>query len=191
MDFVTISTAFALLAILLAWYVLLEYEDGRWKGAGRTRRVPAVDGRGADGARGRHPSIHGTGQHWRSNGHRPPRRRSHPALAGRRLSSLKLYGLAAAGVLVAYTLVTLFDVMLSSPPFIFFAAAVAVAFTLAGRGPGLLALLLATTLSDFFFVEPTFVFSLDGQVFRLSLVYLLGGLLSGFISRRLSARTSS
>lgn len=94
-------------------------------------------------------------------------------------------------MLTAYPFVTLFDVMFSFPPFIFFAAAVAVAFTLAGRGPGLLALLLATTLSDFFFVEPTFVFSMDWQVFRLSLVYLLGGLLSVFISRRLSARRAS
>jgi hypothetical protein len=29
MDVVTVSAAVALLAILLAWYALLEYEDGR------------------------------------------------------------------------------------------------------------------------------------------------------------------
>lgn len=65
------------------------------------------------------------------------------------------------------------------------------ACTLAGPGPGLFALLPATLLSDFFFVEPTLVLSLDRQVFGLSLVYLPGGLLSLFISRRPSARTSS
>jgi hypothetical protein len=191
MDLATISTAVALLAILLAWYALLEYEDRRWKGVGRTKRGPAEDGRGAGNGRSRHLWIHGTGQQRRSNGHQPAGRRSLPAQAAHRLPPRGSYGLAVAGVLTAYPVVTLVDVMFSFPPFIFFAAAVAVAFTLAGRGPGLLALLLATTLSDFFFVEPTFVFSMDWQVFRLSLIYFLGGLLSVFISRRLSARRSS
>ena len=81
--------------------------------------------------------------------------------------------------------------LLSFPPFIFFAAALAAALTLCGRGPGLFALLAATLLSDFFFVEPAFVFSTERQVFRLSLVYLLGGVLSVFISRRLSSRLSA
>lgn len=192
MDFVTVSTASALLAILLAWYALLEYEDRRLrKGAGRTKRVRAQGERSDDGARRGRAGVQGTGRHGPSNGQQPAGRRTTPAHAARRLSSWGPYGLATAGVLVAYPLVTLVDFLFSYPPFIFFAAAVAAAFTLAGRGPGLLALLLATTLSDFFFVEPTFVFSMDREVFRLSLVYLLGGLLSVFISRRLSARTSA
>jgi hypothetical protein len=61
---------------------------------------------------------------------------------------------------------TLGDLLLSFPPFIFSAASVALAFTLAGRGPGLFALLLATLLGNFFFVEPAFVFSMDWQVFK-------------------------
>ena len=130
-------------------------------------------------------------RHRGSNGHRPSRPQSVPAHAGRVISYRGSYGLAVTGVLIAYLIVTLGDLLFSSPPFIFFGAAVALAFTLAGRGPGLFALLVATMLSDFFFVEPAFVFSLDRQVFRLSLVYLLGGLLSVFISHRLAARTSA
>jgi ABC-type thiamin/hydroxymethylpyrimidine transport system permease subunit len=41
------------------------------------------------------------------------------------------------------------------------------------------------------FVRPRFVFSLDWQVFRLSLSYLLAGLLSAFISKLLSTRAAA
>jgi K+-sensing histidine kinase KdpD len=101
------------------------------------------------------------------------------------------YGLAVITVLIAHSLVALGNLLVSSPPLILFAAAVAVTFTLAGRAAGLFALLLATLLSDFFFVRPTFVFSLDRQVFRLSLLYLLGALLSAFISRRLTSTSAA
>lgn len=191
MDFAAISTAAALLAILLAWYALLEYEDRRRReGTGRAKRTRAEGVRGADGGRKRRPAVYGTGRQRPSNGHHPTARQTAGAHAGRRASLRGSYGLAAAGVLIAYPIVTVFDLLFSFPPFILFAAAVAAAFTLAGSGPGVFALLLATVLSDFFFVEPTFAFSLDWQVFRLSLVYLLGGLLSVLISHRLSARAS-
>ena len=52
------------------------------------------------------------------------------------------------------------------------------------RGPVFFAALLATLPSDFFFLEPAFAFTPDWQVFRLSLVYALGGLLGFLISRR-------
>ena len=176
MDFATVTTAAALLAVLLAWYALLEYEDRRrGKGESRPRRAPVEGGESLLRVRRRAGAV--PRQNWRSNGHHPPARGA--------------YGLAATGVLVAYALVALGDLLFSFPPFIFFAAAVAAALTLWGRGPGLFALLLATLLSDFFFVEPAFVLSLDWQVFRLSLVYLLGGLLSVFISRRLAPRLSA
>ena len=101
------------------------------------------------------------------------------------------YGLAIITVLLAHLLVTLGSLLSLFPPLIFFAAAVAATLTLGGRAPGLLALVLATLLSDFFFIKPAFVFSLDWQVLRLSLLYLLGGLLSVFISKRLSSTSAA
>ena len=94
-------------------------------------------------------------------------------------------------VLLAYLFVTLGNLLFSLPPLIFFGAAVAFAFTFGGRVSGLFAFVLATLLSDFFFVKPTLVFSLDWQVFRLSVFYLLGGLLSVFISKRLTSPTQA
>jgi len=99
------------------------------------------------------------------------------------------YGLAVMSVLLAYLFVTLGKFLFSFPPLIFFGAAVAFTFTFSGRASGLFAFVLATLLSDFFFVKPTLVFSLDWQVFRLSAFYLLGGLLSVFISKRLTSPT--
>lgn len=55
-------------------------------------------------------------------------------------------------------------------------------FTQTGRG--FVALLPAPLLSDRFFVVPAFVFSSDRRVFRPSLVYLPGGLVSVPLSRR-------
>jgi hypothetical protein len=101
------------------------------------------------------------------------------------------YGLAVMSVLLAYLFVTLGNLLFSLPPLIFFGAAVAFAFTFGGRVSGLFAFVLATLLSDFFFVKPTLVFSLDWQVFRLSVFYLLGGLLSVFISKRLTSPTQA
>jgi hypothetical protein len=96
------------------------------------------------------------------------------------------YGLAVMSVLLAYLCVTLGNLVFSFPPLTFFVAAVAFTFTVRGRAPGLCAFVLATLLSDFFFVKPMLVFSLDWQVFRLSVFYLLGGRLSVFISQRLT-----
>jgi K+-sensing histidine kinase KdpD len=104
---------------------------------------------------------------------------------------LRRYGLALTSVLLAYLFVTLGNLLFSFPPLIFFGAAVAFTFTVGGRAPGLFAFVLATLLSDFFFVKPTFVFSLDWRVFRLSVFYLLGGLLSVFISKRLTSPTQA
>ena len=187
MDVTSVSVAVVLLLILLAWYALLEYEDRHGEENVRgTTRPPAKGLRRARRLSGREAGGEAPRRFGRSNGHRPPRQGS--AGAGRAFVFRGSYGLAAAGVLVSFALVALGDYLLSITPFIFLAAAVALAFTLSGRGPGLFALLLATLLSDFFFVEPAFVFSLDWQVFRLSLVYLLGGLLSVIISRRPSSR---
>lgn len=100
------------------------------------------------------------------------------------------YGFAVVSVLLAGVFVAVGDLLFSLPPLIFFAAAVATALRLAGAAPGLCALVLATLLSDFFFVRPRLVFSLDWQVFRLSLIYLLAGLLSALISKLLFSRAA-
>lgn len=67
------------------------------------------------------------------------------------------------------------NLLFSFPPLIFFGAALAFSFTFGRHAPRFFALILATLLSDFFFVKPTFLCSPDGQVFRLSVFYLAGG----------------
>jgi hypothetical protein len=195
MDFVAISTAVVLLAILLAWYALLEHEDRRLrKDSARPKRAPERGVRHV--RRGQNHDAEGdvAQKLWRSDGRRPPagklsptRRARLPAFQG----IIPRYGLAVAGVLLAYLLVALGNLLFTFPPLIFFGAAVVYSFTFGGRAPGLFACVLATLLSDFFFVKPTFVFSLDWQVFKLSVFYLLGGLLSVFISKRLTSPTQA
>jgi K+-sensing histidine kinase KdpD len=90
-------------------------------------------------------------------------------------------------VLPAYLFSTLGNLLFTLTPLIFFGAAVAFSFTFGGRTPGLLACVLSTLLSDFFFVKPTFVFSLDWQVFNLSVFYLP----SVLISKRLTLQAQA
>ena len=191
MDFITVTTAVVLLSILLAWYALLEYlERRRRKDVEPPKPLSLTGRRGADGERGHEESRLATRQFWRSNGKHPPAALSSPAPGSQHLvfqGVVPRYGFALISVLLACVFVTLGNLLFSFPPLIFFAAAVATTLTLGGRTPGLFALVLATLLSDFFFIKPAFVFSLDWQVFRLSLFYLLGGLLSVFISKRLSS----
>lgn len=191
MDFVAISTAVVLLAILTAWYALLEYEERRQrKDLERPQRKPERGGRKTVGERRRYTGDDSTRRLWRSDGRRPLTGMSSTTEGGERVvfqGMFQGYGLAATSVLLAYLLVTLGNLLFSFPPLIFFVAAVAFTFTAGGRAPGLFAFVLATLLSDFFFVKPTLVFSLDWQVFRLSVFYLLGGLLSVFISKRLTS----
>jgi hypothetical protein len=191
MDFMTISTAIVLLAILLAWYALLEYEERRQrKDPERPKRLSGIDRGKESRARGRDAGDDVRQQLGRSNGSRPltgmllpARGAQHPVFQG----TMFRYGLAVVSLSLAYLFVTLGNLLFSFPPLIFFGAAVAFTFTFGGRNPGLLAFALATLLSDFFFVKPTFVFSLDWQVFKLSVFYLAGGLLSVFISKRLTS----
>ena len=135
-----------------------------------------------------------TQQHWRSNGKPPPRVWPSRAPGGENLvfrGRAPRYGFAVASVLLAGVFVAAGDLLFAFPPLIFFAASTAATLTLAGAAPGLFALVMATLLSDFFFVRPRFVFSLDWQVFRLSLIYLLAGLLSTLISKLLSSRAAA
>lgn len=194
MDFIAISTAVVLLTILLAWYALLEYEERRQrKDTARSERMPERGGREVSRVRSLDAGSGVAKKLWQSNGRRtptvklsPPRRAlPRPVYRG----MIYRYGLAVAGTLLAYIFVTLGNLLLTFPPLIFFGAAVAFSFTFGGRAPGFFAFVLATLLSDFFFVKPTFLFSLDWQVFRLSICYLAGGLLSVFISKHLTSQT--
>jgi K+-sensing histidine kinase KdpD len=195
MDFVTVSTAVVLLAILAAWYALLEYEERRQrKDLERPQRKSELGGRKTSRERRQDARGDVARQLSRSNGRRPLTGMSSPTGSGKRLvfqGTLHRYGLAVVSVLLAYLFVTLGNLLFSFPPFIFFGAAVAFTFTVGGRAPGLFAFVLATLLSDFFFVKPTFVFSLDWRVCRLAVFYLLGGLLSVFISKRLTSPTQA
>ncbi len=192
MDFITVSTGVVLLAILVAWYALLEYEERRQRGdLERRKHLPEFGERQVRGRELRRPAVGDVAEKlWRSNGRRLPTGMSPSTGGGKRLVFQGLifrYGLAVTSVLLAYLFVTLGNLLFSFPPLIFFGAAVAFTFTFGGRAPGLCAFVLATLLSDFFFIKPTLVFSLDWQVFRLSAFYLLGGLLSVFLSKRLTA----
>lgn len=168
MDKTTVMIAVAMRAILTACYVFHE----RKMGAGGFM----------------------TQHHRRSNGKPPPWARSSRAPGGENLGfrgRAPRYGFAVVSVLLAGVFVAAGDLLFAFPPLIFFAAAVAVTLTLAGAAPGLFALVLATLLSDFFFVRPRFVLSLDWQVFGLSLSYLLAGLFSALISKLLSSRAAA
>jgi K+-sensing histidine kinase KdpD len=193
MDFIAISTAVVLFTTLLAWYALLEYEERRQrKDSEGPKHLPEMSVRKANRERSQDQGADMTRQFRRANGSSPPPVMRSPARSGRRLvfqGMMSGYGLAAVSVLLAYLLVTLGKLLFSFPPLVFFGAAVAFTFTFGGRAHGLFALVLATLLSDFFFVKPTFVFSLDWQVFRLSVFYLLAGLLNVFISKRLNSPT--
>lgn len=190
MDFITISTAVVLLAILMAWYALLEYEEPcQRKDIKRPKYLLERGGRQVSIERRQDAGGDVAHPFWRSNGRRTLAGVSSPTDGGKRFVFHRMlhgYGLAVTIVLLAYLFVTLGNLLFSFSPLIFFGAAVAFTFTFAGRAPGLIAFILATLLSDFLFVNPTFVFSLDWQVFRLSVFYLLGGLLGVFISKRLT-----
>lgn len=193
MDKTTIMTAIAMLAVLTAWYALLEYEERRRKDVERPKHLPETGGREASRERKPGAGDYMTQQRWRSNGRPLPGARPPRAPGGRSLvfrGRASRYGFAVASVFLAGVFVAVGNLLFSFPPLIFFAAAVAATLTLAGAAPGLSALVLATLLSDFFFVRPRFVFSLDWQVFRLSLGYLLAGLLSALISKLLSSRAA-
>jgi K+-sensing histidine kinase KdpD len=193
MDFIAISTAVVLLVILMAWYALLEYEERRQrKDSARPNRMPERGVRRMSRVQSQDAGSDVAQKLWRSNGRRPPTVKLSPTRRARRpvvRGIIPRYGIAVASTLLAYLFVTLGNLLFSFPPLIFFGAAVAFSFTLGGRAPGFFALVLATLLSDFFFVKPTFLFSLDWQVFRLSIFYLVGGLLSLFISKHLTSQT--
>lgn len=192
MDFISIAIAAALLVVLLAWSALLGYLERRRRNEdGSPKPLPQSGGRTAGRERCDDAGSLVTRQYWRSNG-RPHPEASRPGAPSSKNFMARgratRYGFAFVSVLLAGVFVAAGNSILAFPPLIFFAAAVAVTFTRTGAAPGVFALVLATLLSDFFFVRPRFVFSLDSHVFRLSLVYLLAGLLSILISKLLSAR---
>jgi two-component system sensor histidine kinase KdpD len=81
------------------------------------------------------------------------------------------YASAIAVVASATLLVALVRAALGYPPFLLLAGAVCIDAVFLGIGPAICALILATVASDFFFIEPTFAFSLNREVWRLSVLY--------------------
>ena len=127
---------------------------------------------------------------WQSNGHSP--RRDPSPTKSRRLTRLRRnpairYVSAILIVLFAWAGVLICSALFSTPPFLLFALAIMLTAVLSGFRPGLLALALAILLSDFFFVHPTYELSMNGTVFRISLYYLAGMLLSYYVAKRASA----
>ena len=195
MDFIPIATAAALLVVLLGWSALLGYLERRRRNeVGSSKPLPRSGGCVAGRERCYDAGSRVTRQYWRSNGRPLPEARTSSAPRSKNFMSrgwTTRYGFAVVSVLLAGVFVAVGNLILTFPPLILFAAAVAITFTLAGAAPGIFALVLATLLSDFFFVRPRFVFSLDSQVFRLSLTYLLAGLLSALISKLPSSRAAA
>jgi hypothetical protein len=194
MDFTSATTAAVLLALLLVWNALLKYlERCRRKESGPLKPLPRSGGRKADSGPGKEAGSLVTRRNWRSNGKPPPEARPPRAPGGRKIvfrGRGSRHGFAVACVLLAYTPGAAGNLFFSVPPLIFFGAAVAATFTIACAAPGLSALVLASLLSDHFFVRPTFFLSLDWQVFRLSLTYQLAGLLSALAPKLLSSRAA-
>jgi hypothetical protein len=195
MDFISIAVAAALLVVLLGWSALLGYlERRRRKEVGSSKPLARGGACMAGRERCDDAGSRVTRQYRRSDGRPLPEARRSRAPRSKNFMSrgrAPRYGFAVVSVLLAGVCVAVGNLILTFPPLILFAAAVAVTPTLAGAAPGLFALVLATLLSDFFFVRPSFVFSLDREVFRLSLGYLLAGLLSAFISKLLSSRAEA
>ena len=195
MDFISIATAAAPLVVLLGWSALPGYlERRRRKEGGSSKPLPRSGACTAGRERRDDAGSRVTRQCRRSNGRPLPEARTSRAPRGKDFMSrgwATRYGFAVVSVLLAGVFAAVGNLILTFPPLILFAAAVAVTLTLAGAAPGLFALVLATLLSDFFFVRPSFVFSLNREVFGLSLGYLLAGLLSAFISKLLSSRAAA
>ena len=139
MDFITISTAVVLLAILLAWYALLEYEERRQrKDSERPKRLSERGVRQASRGRGQDVGGDAAQKLWRSNGRRPLTGMSSFTRNGERLvfqGMLYRNGLAVMSVLLACLFVTLGNLLFSFPPLIFFGAAVAFTFTFGDAPP--------------------------------------------------------
>lgn len=84
------------------------------------------------------------------------------------------YGFAAGAVACATTAVTLVAALTPVTPLILFAGAVAAAVLWGGLGPGTFALLLATAVSDFLFVEPRYELALGRDAGYLAAMYSPG-----------------
>lgn len=108
-----------------------------------------------------------------------------------RRSWLLRYGVAVVAVTLALLLKLLLAPLLETEsPFLLFFAAVMISTWYGGRGPGLLAIALATLVSDYFFLSPLyslFEHSL-GQSLRLGLFVLEGGLISWLVAALQTAK---
>lgn len=113
---------------------------------------------------------------WQANG--PPA--SVPKRLGEsgRHRWLVRYASAVALVVCAIALVALVRACFGFPPFLFLAAAMCIDAVGWGMGPGICALILATIASDFFFIEPTLAFSLNRQVWALSIANGCGAIVT-------------
>ena len=94
------------------------------------------------------------------------------------------YAAAVSFVAGATALVAAVQLSWGFSPFLVFVAAVCINAVIFGIDAGIVALLLATLASDFFFIEPRLSFSLKRQVFTLGGLYACGAILSLMFARR-------
>jgi K+-sensing histidine kinase KdpD len=85
-------------------------------------------------------------------------------------------------VLVAGLIVFVIDQLTGFPPLIILGGAPAICFVMLGVRPGLVALLLAALISDFFFVEPVLTFTRHS--FVLTAYYSVAALVSFKLIKR-------
>ena len=124
--------------------------------------------------------------HWsRSNG-RP--RTSTVRVEQRILRRAANYVMALFGTLLITLLAVVFNAIFGIPPFLFFGLGVCMVAVTAGAGPAVVSLLLATFLSDFLFVQPTFQISLNRRVLQLGVFYLIGATLSYLTDQHLTRK---
>jgi K+-sensing histidine kinase KdpD len=93
------------------------------------------------------------------------------------------YEFSALGVALACVVAAAGELAFSRPPLILLAAAVAVASSVFGLGPGLFALAVATLAGDLFFVHPKNVLSFDQRSLGLGCYYGIAGLVSYLYTR--------
>jgi PAS domain S-box-containing protein len=101
------------------------------------------------------------------------------------------YGLAVLAVVAATVIkLLLAPVIREESPFLVFYIALLLVAWFGGRGPGLLATVLAAISANYFFVSPFYAFTIDstGQVVRLGVFVLEGALITWLVSASHSAR---
>ena len=126
--------------------------------------------------------------HWAGSNGRPRAFGVGEGVEQRILGRAVNYVMALSGTLLVTLVAVVFNAIFGIPPFLFFGLGVCIVAVTTGAGPAWLGVLLATLLSDFFFVQPTFQVSLNRRVLQLGVFYSIGAMVSYLTAHHLSPK---